>query len=98
MIRKYRGYNVYIHNMGTFDVIFLMKYLVKLANVKPIIHKNRIITIDVTLGKMFRLHFKDSYLILLGSLRNLGNSLGTIFKKDIFQHILLYFDQLIMLN
>jgi len=59
MIRKYNGYNVYIHNLAKFDIIFLFKYLVKLGNVKPIIHNGRIISINFNFGKDYKysLHF-----------------------------------------
>jgi len=75
MIRKYNGFNVYIHNMAKFDIIFLLKHLVKIADVQPVIHNGRIISINLNFGKdlEYRLQFKDSYLILLSSLSKLTN-------------------------
>jgi DNA polymerase type B, organellar and viral len=66
MIRKYNRSNVYIHNMAKFDIIFLLKYLVKLGTVNPIIHKDRIISINFNFGKNgeYQLQFKDSLNIL----------------------------------
>jgi hypothetical protein len=88
LIRKYNGYNIYIHNLAKFDVIFLFKYLVKLGEVSPIIHNGRIISINLNFGKnlKYRIQFKDSYLILLSSLEKLGKNFGTQTQKTIFPH------------
>lgn len=86
MIRKYDGYKVYIHNMAKFDIIFLLKYLVKLGNVDPIIHNGRIISINFNYGKdsQYQIQFKDSYLILLNSLAKLCKSFKVDTPKTIF--------------
>jgi hypothetical protein len=84
--RKYNGYNVYIHNMAKFDIIFLLKHLVKLGNVTPVIHNGRIISINLNFGKdlEYRLQFKDSYLILLASLFKLTKGFGVETLKSVF--------------
>jgi hypothetical protein len=56
--------------MAKFDMIFLLKYLVKLGNIKPIIHNGRFISVDLIYNNV-NLKFRDSYLILLGSLNKL---------------------------
>ena len=86
LTRKYNGYNVYIHNMAKFDIIFLLKHLVNLGDVTPIIHNGRIISINLNFGKEleYRLQFKDSYLILLASLSKLTNGFGVETLKSIF--------------
>ena len=84
-IRKYHGYNIYMHNMAKFDIIFIMKYLVKLWDIKPIIHNGKILSITVTSGK-YKFHLKDSYLILLASLDNLCKSFQIENVKSIFPH------------
>ena len=86
LVRKYNGYNIYIHNMAKFDIIFLLKYLVKLGSVKPIIHNNRIISINLNFGKNleYRLQFKDSYLLLLASLAKLTKGFRAETLKSIF--------------
>jgi hypothetical protein len=86
LIRKYNGYNIYIHNMAKFDIIFLFKYLIELGNVTPIIHNGRIISINLNYGKNleYRLQFKDSYLILLASLIKLTKGFITKKQKSIF--------------
>jgi hypothetical protein len=89
LIRKYNGYNVYIHNMAKFDIIFLLKYLVKLGNVTPIIHNGRIISINLNFGNdlEYRLQFKDSYLLLLASLAKLTKGFMVETLKSIFPHL-----------
>jgi hypothetical protein len=86
MVRKYNGYNIYIHNIAKFDKIFLFKYLVKLGPVKPIIHNGRIISINFNFGNKYSLHFKDSYLLLLSSLRKLTKSFNVEIQKSIFPY------------
>jgi hypothetical protein len=88
MIRKYNGYNIYMHNMAKFDIIFLFKYLAQLGLVNPIIHNDRIILINFNFGKdnEYQLKFKDSYLILLHNLRKLCKSFDVKNSKSIFPH------------
>lgn len=89
LIRKYNGYNIYIHNMAKFDIIFLFKHLIELGNVTPIIHNGRIISINLNYGKNleYRLQFKDSYLILLASLIKLTKGFITEKQKSIFPYL-----------
>jgi hypothetical protein len=88
MIRKYNGYNIYMHNMAKFDIIFLLKHLVNLGNVTPIIHNGRIISINLNFGKNleYTLQFKDSYLILLASLAKLSQGFNVKTLKSIFPY------------
>jgi hypothetical protein len=86
MSRKYNGYNIYVHNLAKFDIIFLFKYLLKIALINPIIHNDRIISIKVNSGK-YKFELKDSYLILLASLDKLCNSFQVETVKAIFPHL-----------
>ena len=88
LIRKYNSSNIYIHNLAKFDIIFLLKYLVKLGSVQPIIHNQRIISINFNYGKNneYRIQFRDSYLLLLSSLMKLCKSFKVNNKKSIFPH------------
>jgi hypothetical protein len=72
--------------MAKFDIIFLLKYLVKLGSVQPIIHNGRIISINLSFGKdlIYKLQFKDSYLLLLASLAKLTKGFGVETLKSIF--------------
>ena len=96
LIRKYNGYNVYIHNMAKFDIIFLLKYLVKLGNVQPVIHNNRIISINLSFGKdlVYKIQFKDSYLLLLSSLAKLTKGFKVFTQKSIFPFLFVTEDNL----
>jgi hypothetical protein len=96
LVRKYNGYNIYIHNMAKFDIIFLLKYLVKLGEVQPIIHNGRIITINLNFGRdlEYKLQFKDSYLILLASLAKLTKGFMVKNLKSIFPFLFVSEDNL----
>jgi len=89
MLRKYNGYNVYVHNLAKFDIIFLLKYLTKLGSVHPIIHNGRIICINLNYGKdnEYQIQFRDSYLILLASLMKLCRSFKVEIVKSVFPHL-----------
>ena len=86
LIRKYKGYKVYVHNLAKFDIIFLLKYLVKVATIQPVIHNGRIISVTVNFGKNseYQIEFRDSYLILLKSLRELCGAFKVETIKSIF--------------
>jgi hypothetical protein len=86
--RKYNKYQVYVHNLTKFDIIFLLKYLVKHVSVKPLIHRGRIIQLATNYGPnlKYKLTFKDSFLMLLASLAKLGQSFNVDIKKSIFPH------------
>jgi hypothetical protein len=85
-VRKYDNYSIYMHNMAKFDIIFLLKYLVKHWTLDPRIHNGRIISIKVNSGK-YNFELKDSYLILLASLDKLCNSFQVESVKAIFPHL-----------
>jgi DNA polymerase type B, organellar and viral len=89
LIRKYNGYKVYIHNMAKFDIIFLLKYLVKVGIIHPIIHNGRIISININYGENngYQIQFKDSYLILLNSLMKLCKAFSVEDSKSFFPHL-----------
>lgn len=79
---------VYAHNLSGFDGIFLMKHLIKFGNVEPLIFNGRIISIKVTLTvngyKGKTILFKDSYLLLPLSLRNLCRAFKVVIPKGYF--------------
>jgi len=89
LIRKYDGFKIYAHNLAKFDVIFLLKYLVKLGTIKPIIHTGKILSLTVNYGENggYKIEFKDSLLLLLGSLESLSKSFKVEDKKSIFPHL-----------
>ena len=86
LIRKYNGYKVYIHNMAKFDIIFILKYLLKIAYCEPIIHNDKMLSLKAKFGKNnnYQIEFKDSYLILLSSLDKLSKYFKIDSPKTIF--------------
>src|SRR5260221_573321 len=89
LIRKYKGYSVYAHNLAKFDIIFLLKYLVKIGNINPIIHNGKIISLIINYGEngQYKIEFKDSLLLLLTSLRSLCSCFKIDESKSIFPHL-----------
>lgn len=91
LLRKYDGYSVYIHNFAKFDVFFIFKILIKLGNIRPIIHKGKIISIKLFYSpnennnRKYSIEFKDSYQILLSSLQKLAKSFN-VEDKGIFPY------------
>src|SRR4029077_15478276 len=84
-IKKYDNYNVYFHNFSKFDAYFLIKQFSKLGFIEPIIHKGRIISLEfINKNNSYILNFKDSYLMLPSSLRNLCKSFDIENHKGIF--------------
>jgi len=89
MIKKYDNYRIYIHNLANFDAIFLLKILVKLGLCKPIIHNDRIISIQLNFGDHV-IFFRDSQQLLIGSLSKLGKSFNVDTLKSIFPYFFVY--------
>jgi len=85
MIKKYDNYKIYLHNLANFDAIFLLKIIIKLGICKPIIHHDRIISIQLNYGDHV-VFFRDSQQLLIGSLAKLGKSFGVKTLKSIFPY------------
>jgi hypothetical protein len=81
--KKYNFYKIYLHNFAKFDAIFLIKYLAEIGNCKPIIHNGKIISFSFKYNKI-TVTFRDSYLLLLGSLDKLSKSFSIENPKGIF--------------
>jgi hypothetical protein len=75
---------VYAHNLSGFDGVFLMKHLISYGEVTPLIHDGKLmsITLKTTSGKIIK--FKDSYLLLPLSLRQLCVAFGVSIPKGYF--------------
>jgi DNA polymerase type B, organellar and viral len=89
-IRKYNGYKIYVHNLAKFDIIFLLKYIIKLGFLQPVIHNDKIISLQVNYGgnKEYQVEFfkKDSLLILTTSLAKLCKAFNVDNSKSVFPH------------
>ena len=89
LIRKYNGYKIYAHNLSKFDIIFLLRYLVKLGTIHPVIHNGKFILLKEKFGdnKQYQVEFRDSLLLLLASLSKLCDSFKIEESKSIYPHL-----------
>jgi hypothetical protein len=88
LLRKYIGYNVYMHNFSNFDCIFLLKILTELfenIKIEPIINNNDFINLNVKFSKKYNIRFRDSYLLLPSSLKKLATNFK-VESKGIFPY------------
>jgi hypothetical protein len=83
---------VYAHNLSKFDGIFIMKYLMSFGEVKPLLHNDKLISIRLRVNikghKNKTIIFKDSFLMLPHSLRELCNSFKVVASKGYFPFLL----------
>ena len=87
----YDDYIVYAHNFSKFDSIFLLKLLSIYSDrnkytLDLIKRDSDIIEVTVSKPKSFKIRFRDSLLLLKGSLKALGKSY-TNDKKGIFPYL-----------
>jgi len=90
---KYSGLTFYIHNMGRYDIVFLLKILIN-ANSSHTEEKYRLNIFtkdDLILSLSIKanghsIKLVDSYNILSHSLKDLGNTFELDIKKDIFPY------------
>jgi hypothetical protein len=86
MKRKYNNYKIYCHNFSNFDAVFLLRILTQCSDkIKPVIRDGRIIDIKFSFGKEYNLYFRDSYLLLPASLRDLARNFK-VEDKGIFPY------------
>jgi hypothetical protein len=83
---------VYAHNLSEFDGVFIMKYLMSFGEVKPLLHNGKLISIRLRVNikghKNKTIIFKDSFLMLPHSLRELCYSLKVVASKGYFPFLL----------
>ena len=84
---KYRGYQVYAHNLSGFDIIFIFKYLGSIHknfNINVIRRDSKIIFITITKAKLnISITIKDSFLLLPSSLAKLSKNFNIDVPKGI---------------
>jgi len=77
MKRKYHNHRIYLHNFSKFDSIYLLGIMTDLSdNIIPVIRDGKIIDLKFRFAKKYNLFFRDSLLILPGSLSNLAKNFG----------------------
>jgi hypothetical protein len=89
MKRKYHNYRVYLHNFSKFDAVFLLTVMTDLSDqVKPIMRNGQFIDLTFKFANKYNLFFRDSLLLLPGSLRSLAINFGasTNESKGIFPY------------
>ena len=91
LIKKYRRYKIYIHNLGKYDGVFLLKLLnsIQGCSVKPLLHQGKIIAINLKYNSC-SIVIKDSLLLLPDKLKTLGIAFGldNSLLKGIFPYFL----------
>lgn len=87
---EYDDYNVYIHNSSRFDIIFMLKHIVKYCEAELIYKNNKFISVKlqktISKDKKISINIFDSYLILLSSLSSLGKTFNVDVQKSTFPH------------
>ena len=87
-----KSLTVYAHNLSRFDGIFLLKPLFSFGKVIPLLHNGKLISIKLILNikghKGKTIIFKDSFLMLPLSLRDLCNSFKIEAPKGYFPYLL----------
>jgi len=84
--RKYHNYKVYLHNFSRFDAVFLLTTITEICdNVIPIKRDGNFINIKLIFANKYCLYFRDSFLLLPSSLRNLAINFN-VENKGIFPY------------
>ena len=90
---KYTGMTFYVHNLGHYDVVFILKILIRTNalldedkyKLEMMTKDDLILSLAIKM-KRYRIKLVDSYNILTHSLRDLGKTYGLEVKKDIFPY------------
>jgi len=80
---------IYAHNLSTFDGVLLLKHLFQFGKVEPLLHNGKIISIKLIVKSENKkdnitIIFKDSYLTLTSSLRDLCTAFKVKSSKGYF--------------
>jgi hypothetical protein len=93
---KYNNYIFYIHNLGRFDIVFILKTLLKTNSIYPDkysynlnFREDLILSIEISTkikGKTYTIKLVDSYNLLNSSLSDLCKTFDTETKKSFFPY------------
>ncbi len=92
---NYNHHTIYVHNLSGFDAIFIIHSLIKFHNMKvePFYKANKLYSLSLTYQdkenknkKIYKIVFKDSYLLLGSSLRKLGKDFNVETQKGFFPY------------
>jgi len=86
--RVHKNYKIYFHNLSGFDGQFLFAQLVDQGyDIDPMMHKGKLISIDVNSKKgKYSWSFRDSNLLLMSSLDSLAKNFLQNERKGIFPY------------
>ncbi len=86
MKRKYHNHRVYLHNFSKFDAVFLLRVMTDLCeHIKPTLRNGQFLNLKLTFAKKYNLFFRDSLLLLPGSLRSLAKNFD-VENKGLFPY------------
>lgn len=89
---KSKTLTVYAHNFSKFDGVLILNQLLNFGKAKPLLHNGKLISITLKLNikghKNKTIIFKDSFLMLPLSLRELCNSFKIEISKGYFPFLL----------
>jgi hypothetical protein len=86
MKRKYHNHKVFLQNFSNFDAVFLLTVMTDVSDqVQPVLRDGQYINLTLKFAGKYKLYFRDSYLILPSSLRNLAKNFG-VENKGIFPY------------
>jgi hypothetical protein len=97
MAKRYKGYTIYVHNLGGFDSIYLINEIPKHFKDIDIVNKdNQILSIKVKTNKdnFVDIIFRDSLKLIPGSLRSLAKEFGSSTQKGFFPYSFVKSDNL----
>nr|BAM29340.1 dnapol [Lentinula edodes] len=87
MKRKYHNHKIYIHNFSGFDAVFLLTVLSDLSDkVRPVLRDGRYIDLRLDFSDKYKIYFRDSLLLLPGSLRSLAINFNLDNSKGLFPY------------
>lgn len=96
LVEKYHNYTFFVHNLGGFDGIFILRILIRLKKLYPNVYDydvdfrdGKILYLDVSkkVGKKkFRIKIHDSLLMLNAKLDVLSKTFDTNIKKGFFPY------------
>lgn len=92
LIRKYKNHKVYVHNLSSFDSVFLLRILNNMENVNTRLIQNngKLINLNINYDNKYTLSLRDSLLLLPSPLAKLSKSFNTNTQyKDILPIIFL---------
>ena len=93
---KFDGYKIYVHNLSNFEAVILLRVLsnIKTINkIRPIIRGDRFLNIAIDFGSSisqkdskYTIYFRDSYLMLPNSLKDLAINFNVGSYKGIYPY------------